>query len=86
VGKEQTREMVKREVARLLSQERQRRGLSMNSLAARSGLSQATISGFESGNANPTLESLLRMAEVLDVDLGEILTEAIKGRSKGSRS
>jgi XRE family transcriptional regulator, master regulator for biofilm formation len=82
VAKHQNRERIKSEIARLLSEERQRRGLSMNELAARSGLSQSSISGFESLKANPTLDSLLRISEVLEVNLGKILDCAIKSQTR----
>jgi transcriptional regulator with XRE-family HTH domain len=68
---------IKAEVARLLSEERQRQGLSMNQLAAKSGLSQSLISSFETTKWNPTLESLLRIASVLEINLGEVIKKAI---------
>ena len=59
-----------------MRQERERRGLSMNELAARAGLSQQMVSYVEREMRNPTLETLLRMAGALDVDLGKLLTRA----------
>lgn len=69
---------VKAEVARLLSKERVRRGISMNRLAEKSGLSQAFVSSFETTPWNPTLDSLLRIARALDVNLGDVLKQAIR--------
>jgi ribosome-binding protein aMBF1 (putative translation factor) len=66
------------EVARLLSVERIRRGISMNRLAEKSGLSQSMISLLERGLRSPTLETLLRVASVLDADLSELLKKALK--------
>ena len=80
------RQHIKAEVARLLSEERKKRRLSMNMLAEKAGLSQSFVSTFESAPVNPaldktpwnpTLDSLLRMAKVLEVNLGDILKSAI---------
>jgi len=65
-------------VARQLKAERIRRGVSMTKLAEESGLSQQMISYVERGMRSPTLDTLLRIARVLDVDLWQIL----KGASK----
>lgn len=48
----------------------------MNELAACAGLSQQMVSYVEREMRNPTLETLLRMAAALDVDLGKLLTRA----------
>lgn len=82
-----TRQRIKAEVARLLSAERRKRRLSMNMLAEKAGLSQSFVSTFESAPTNPvtdntpwnpTLDTLLRMATVLEVNLGDILKQAIR--------
>jgi ribosome-binding protein aMBF1 (putative translation factor) len=75
---------IKAEVARLLSQERQRQRISMNMLAAKAGLSQSLISSFETTKWNPTLESLLRISAVLDVNLGDVIKRAV--RNVGSKA
>lgn len=74
------------ELMRLLSAERKRRGLSLNRLASETGLNQSTISRLESDPQNPTMDSLLRVAEVLQVDLGLLLSQAIKIVSKETKS
>ncbi len=66
------------EVARRLRAERLRRGISMTKLADESGLSQQMISYVERGMRSPTLDTLLRMAGVLKVDLWMILQSASK--------
>lgn len=43
--------------------------MSQGELAAKVGTGQAAISRLESGNANPTLASLVEIAEALDADL-----------------
>jgi transcriptional regulator with XRE-family HTH domain len=65
-------------VVRRLREERERQGISMTVLAARAGLAQATISFVERGIRNPTLDTLLRIAGVLDVELGALVTRASK--------
>jgi transcriptional regulator with XRE-family HTH domain len=85
------RQQIKAEVARLLSAERRKRGLSMNMLASKAGLSQSFVSTFESAPTNPvldetpwnpTLDTLLRMASVLEVNLGDVLNKAVRNVQK----
>jgi transcriptional regulator with XRE-family HTH domain len=52
------------------------RGLSMTQLAASAGLSRAMISFVEHEKRNPTLDTLLRITAVLDVNLSDILVKA----------
>ncbi len=66
------------ELVRLLGQKRQQRGLSRNQLATLTGLNQSTISRLESNQLNSTMDSLLRVADELEVDLGELLQQALK--------
>ena len=69
-------------VARLLRQERERQGLSMNLVAERAGLSQQMVSYVEREMRNPTLETLLRMAAALEIDLAKILALAQRTATK----
>jgi len=69
-------ERVSAHVARILREEREKRGLSMTVLAERSGLSHSMISFIEREIRNPSLETLLRIAFVLKLDLAEILHRA----------
>ena len=48
----------------------------MTALAAKAGLSQQMVSYVERGIRNPTLDTLLRITEALDVPLGELITKA----------
>ena len=50
----------------------------MTRLAQDAGLSQQMVSYVERGMRNPTLDTLLRMAEVLKIDLWKILRTASK--------
>ena len=82
MAKENTRQAVIFETIRLLRKEREFQKISMNQLAERSGLSQSLISLLERGLRNPTLETLLRIAEVLKVDLAKIIGRAIQTSAK----
>ena len=55
-------------------------------LAAKAGLSQSLISSFEKTPWNPTLATLLRIATVLEVNLGDILKQAIRNIGKREAS
>ena len=78
MSKDLIRDEISAEVVRLLMVERKRRRISGNSLAERAGLSQSLISTLETNPWNPTLDTLLRIGEVLQVDVGQIITDARK--------
>jgi transcriptional regulator with XRE-family HTH domain len=82
VSKNNLREAIAANVIRLLREAREERGLSMNVVAQRSGLSQSIVSLIERDLRNPTLDTLLRMAEAIGIDLGEILVQARKEAGK----
>lgn len=75
-----------RGVAELLRNERERQKLSMNMLAERSGLSQASVSYIERGMRIPSLDTLLRIAAALDVDLGALIQRASKAANRSSKA
>ncbi|MEO9175503.1 MAG: XRE family transcriptional regulator [Gaiellales bacterium] len=54
---------------------RSERGWSLSSLAERAGLGKATLSELESGQRNPTLETLYAIAAQLQIGLSELLLE-----------
>jgi transcriptional regulator with XRE-family HTH domain len=70
------------QVARILRQEREKRGFSMNLVAVRAGLSQQMVSYVEREMRNPTLETVLRIAAALEIDLAKVLMVAQKTVSK----
>jgi transcriptional regulator with XRE-family HTH domain len=78
VAKDIVRNEICAEVVKLLVAERKRLGISGNSLAEKSGLSQSLISSLETNPWNPTLDTLLRIGDVLQVDVGEIIKKARK--------
>lgn len=76
------RDAIASHVARILREEREKRGLSMTVLAQKSGLSQSMISFIEREIRNPSLETLLRIAEVFKLNLGDIIKRAYTAASK----
>jgi len=65
-------------VAHLLKQEREKRGLSLNVLSQKSGLSRQSLGYVEQEKRIPNLYTLLRITRVLGVDLEKILARARK--------
>ena len=70
------------QVIRLLQEERERRGLSKYVVAERAGLSQQMIGYVERGLRSPSLETIVRLAAGLEVDLAEIIRQAHQSVSK----
>lgn len=54
---------------------RQRAGLTQQELADRIGGSQAQVSGWEGGDSCVRIDSVVRLAEALDIDPGVLLRE-----------
>ena len=79
------REVVCAHVVRILRIERERQCLSMTVLAKRAGLSQAMISFVERELRNPTLDTLLRISEVLEIDFAVVLSQAQKEAKAGAK-
>jgi transcriptional regulator with XRE-family HTH domain len=69
-------------VARILRQEREKRKFSMNLVAERAGLSQQMVSYVEREMRNPTLETLLRIAAAIGIDLAQVLQKAARTARK----
>jgi transcriptional regulator with XRE-family HTH domain len=85
VSKNSLRESVNSNVAQLLRKARQDRGLSMNVVAQRSGLSHSIISLIERDLRSPTLDTLLRIADAVEIDLGQVITKARKEAAKATK-
>jgi len=60
-------------IARTVRSLRQARGWSLGSLADHAGLSKTNVATIETGEGNPSMETLLRLADALDVTLGTLL-------------
>lgn len=73
---EQRRQQTVRNIVRLLREERERAGLSMSAVAERAGLSQQMISYVERGLRMPTLDTLLRITDALNLNLLALLRKA----------
>src|SRR5215210_2099854 len=52
---------------------RERRGMTLTALAARTGISKSTLSRLESGQRKPSLELLLPLAETYHLPLDELV-------------
>ena len=63
-------------VMHLLKEQREMRGISGSQLAERSGLNQSAISLLDRGKRKPTLDTLVRIAAVLEIELGNVLLQA----------
>lgn len=70
------------ELVRLMADERKRLKCSKNKLAYMTGLNQSTVSRLENYHDNPTMDSLLRVADALGMNLGEVLKKAITNVDK----
>ena len=70
-------------MVRLLREEREKSGVSMNALAQRSGLSQSMVSLVERDLRNPTLDTLFRIADALEIDLADIIRRAKNAAARG---
>jgi transcriptional regulator with XRE-family HTH domain len=73
------------DVVRLLREERERRNMSMYLVATRSGLSPQMVSYVERGLRCPSFETVLRMADAIEVDLTELIKQASKQVSSKAR-
>lgn len=54
---------------------RKRRGLTLEQLAAASGVSRSMLSQIERGKANPTLAVTLRIAQAFDMNIGDLVDQ-----------
>lgn len=71
------------EVVRLLREERERRELSNYAVSKRCGVSQTMLGQVERGLRNPSLETILRMADGIGADLPQIIRKVQANAPKG---
>jgi transcriptional regulator with XRE-family HTH domain len=64
------------EVARLLKEERESQGVSLNSLAERAGLSRQAVAFVEQELRSPSLDTLMRLTIGLEIKLEDIISRA----------
>lgn len=71
-------EEISSQVARLLKAQREQHDFSLNLLAQKSGLSRQTISYVEQEVQSPSLDTLLRLTQALEIDLEKLISQARK--------
>lgn len=64
-----TKDSTPARIGRAIAAARKRRGLTQMQLSDRCGIAQSDISHLENGYANPTLYTLIRLADALDCQL-----------------
>jgi transcriptional regulator with XRE-family HTH domain len=72
----QTRSPAHAAYGQAFRQLRGERGISQERLAQLAGLDRTYVSGIERGERNPSLTNLLKLAETLEVGLGEVAARA----------
>ena len=78
MAKDTLRTNICSEIARLLKAERVRQKLSLNVVSARAGLNRQTVSFIEQEQRTPTVDTLLRLTEVLGIKLEDLVRKARK--------
>jgi len=71
-------EAISSQVVRLLKAEREKRGISLNLLAQKAGVSRQTVAFIEQGLRNPTMNTLFRLTSALEVEPEKIIARARK--------
>lgn len=61
-----------RNFGKIVRDKRERKGLTIKQVAELSGLSDRGLEMIELGDSDPKLSSVLNIAQVLDIDLGEV--------------
>jgi len=67
-----------RRIVAVLVDARTQAGHSQRELARRCGLSRTGLSSIESGLAQPTVLSLLKIADALEVELSEVIAAGLR--------
>lgn len=83
MSKTSEREEIIGRLIQLIQTERVRQKLSLNEVATRSGLSHTMVMRVEKRERLPTIDTLLRIADALQVDLSSVLKQAIGGAKRG---
>jgi transcriptional regulator with XRE-family HTH domain len=71
-------EAIRKEIIRLLRNERERRKLSNYAVSQRSGVSESMLSLVERGFRNPTMELMLRIADGIGVNLSTFIEKGTR--------
>jgi transcriptional regulator with XRE-family HTH domain len=83
VSKTSERQAIIGRLIELIQAERFRQKLSLNEVATRSGLSHTMIMRVEKRERLPTIDTLLRIADALQIDLSAVLRQAIVSVRRG---
>ncbi|NNC25930.1 helix-turn-helix transcriptional regulator [Salinisphaera sp. USBA-960] len=75
------------QIAKNIKTFRTEREITLTGLSALTGIGKSTLSNLERGQGNPTIETIWRLAQVLDVGYGDLAGKAPPQSSiaKGSR-
>jgi transcriptional regulator with XRE-family HTH domain len=65
----------------ILREVRERRGMTLRELASKAGLSGSLISQIERNKVSPAIDTLLKLVDVLDMDLDHVFKDFKKDRS-----
>jgi transcriptional regulator with XRE-family HTH domain len=76
MASDKTRRLIGANVAAILREERLKAKLSLAAVAERSGLSYQMVSYVEREMREPSLDTLLRITEALNLDAAEVLKRA----------
>ena len=82
MSSEKTRRAICSAIAHILQDERKKRGLSLTAVATAAGLSRQMISFVEEEERNPTLDSLLRICDSMEINFIDVLKRATKAAKK----
>lgn len=86
MSKTSEREEIIARLTELIQAERLRQRLSLNEVATRSGLSHTMVMRVEKRERLPTIDTLLRIADALEIDLSAVLKKAIESVRRSSRA
>ncbi|PZR70827.1 MAG: XRE family transcriptional regulator [Chthoniobacterales bacterium] len=78
MSKNSRREEIIARLVELIQAERLRRKLSLNEVATRSGLSHTMVMRVEKRERLPTIDTLLRITDALEIDLSAVLGQAMR--------
>ena len=78
VSKSSEREAIVGRLVESMREERIRQKLSLNEVATRSGLSHTMVMRVEKRERLPTIDTLLRIADALEIDLSTVIRHAIR--------
>lgn len=76
MSSDKDRQAICSRVCQILGEARIKRGLSMTTLAQKTGLSQQAISYMEREMRTPNLDTLLRITNSLEIGLGDVINQA----------